>query len=534
MPARSRQLVDACKAGQNRNASTRVTNYDDHAIRSFEVCGNGMLSGLSSRYQPWFKLTLEDRGLMKFHPVKVWLDEVSQIMYSAFAASNFYEAALSVYMEMSAFGTGANVMVSNPRTISVNHPLTVGEYGIALGEDGRPDTLGRTYKLTARQLVATYVADRFDSDVMHWDRVTSTVRTAWDAGNYENAFAVHHLIEPNPAYVPGRLGAVGKAFRSLRWQGDQSDKGKFLSTEGFDDQPFMAPRWETLGGDVWGTGRGRKALPSMRALQLEAKRSLEATDFLVRPPTMGTPNIDNFKLVPGRHTTVASADFNASGVKTIYEIPYQALDVIDAKVARQQRNIDRMTYADMFLAITNMEGVQPRNVEELVRRHEEQLTQLGPVTDRVNGEFLQPGVDRMFGILHRGGQLPEAPEEIEDMEIGVQFVSVLAQAQRMMGISQIERGISFVGSLSQALPEAIDNLDPDAIVEDYWERTGAAAVGLRDPKKRDALRAQRQRMQSAERAAALAPAVQQAAQGAQLLSETDSGGESLLDRVMPA
>jgi hypothetical protein len=58
-------------------------------------------------------------------------------MYAGFAMSNFYEAALGVYLEMAAFGTAADIMVGNSETLSVNHPLTFGEYGISTGEDGR-------------------------------------------------------------------------------------------------------------------------------------------------------------------------------------------------------------------------------------------------------------------------------------------------------------------------------------------------------------------------------------------------------------
>lgn len=529
MPSRSKQIVENAKT-KNRSASAKSTLYDGHPIRSFEICANGMLSGLSSRSRAWFRPKLIDDELMNYHPVRLWLDDLATRMYAAFAMTNFYEAALSVYLEMAGFGTGADIMVGNNETLSVNHPLTFGEYGLATGEDGRPNALSRSLTLTASQMVERFVADRFDSKTLYWDRVTSPVKIAWDTGNYHQGFLVHQLIEQNPAYVPGKIGTIGMQWRSLKWEPGQSDKKKFLSIEGYREQPFMAPRWETLSGEDWGTGRGKKALADMRALQLAAKRSGEAEDMAVKPPTWGPPSIDRVSMLPGAHTAVAAVDMQA-GIKPIYQIPYQVIEMQERKIERLQRAVDTMTFADLFMAITNMEGVQPRNVEELVRRNEEQLTQLGPVTDRANAEFLQVAFDRMFGILLRAGAIPPAPPEIEGMEIKVDFVSVLAQAQKLLGISTTERAVAFVGNLGAASPEVLDNLDLDAIVYDYWERSGAPATGLRDAKVRDSIRQARAQAQQADRVAAMMPAAKDGADAARLLSEADTGQGSLLERI---
>jgi hypothetical protein len=537
MPSRSKQIVEnyraipTAKGGARKNASSRTTLYDGHAIRSFEICANGMLSGLSSRSQAWFRPVLIDEDLMAYHPVRLWLDSVATLMYAGFAMSNFYEAALAVYLEMAAFGTAANIMVDNRDTVSVNHPMTFGEYGIGTGEDGRSNALSRCFTLTTQQMVEKFVADRFDSSKLDWARVTQPVKEAWDGGHYGRTFLVHQVIEQNPAYVPGKLGVIGMGWRSLKWQPEQSIKSKFLAIEGFREQPFMAPRWETLSGEDWGTGRGKKALADMRALQLAAKRSGEAEDMAVKPPTYGPPSIDRVSMLPGSHTAIAAIDMTL-GIKPVYQIDPRVLERLDSKIERLHRAIDAMTYADLFMAVTNMEGVQPRNVEELLRRHEEQMTQLGPVIDRANSEFLQVAFDRMFGIMSRSGMLPPAPPEIQGMEIKVDFVSVLAQAQKLLGISQTERSVAFVGNLAAAFPEAPDNVDIDAIIHDYWDRTGAPAAGLRDTRVRDQLRAARNQQQQAERMAAMMPPAKDGAQAARLLSEADTGSGSLLERLV--
>jgi hypothetical protein len=47
---------------------------------------------------------------------------------------------------------------------------------------------------------------------------------------------------------------------------------------------------------------------------------------------------------------------------------------------------------------------------EVAERHEEKLLQLGPVMERLQDELLDPLIRRAFGILWRGGYLPEPPK----------------------------------------------------------------------------------------------------------------------------
>lgn len=528
MPSRSKALVE-CHKRKNKTASTKATVYDGYGIRSFEVCANGMLSGLSSRSRPWRKSALEDKALSDWHDVRVWLDGLDRLVYSALAASNFYEAMLSCYLEMAGFGTAAVVMLNHPKASPklVCHALTFGEYGIATGEDGRPDSLSRSYMLTARQIVAAYAADAFDKRTVDWSRVTRQVREAWDKGNYESPFQINQVLEPNPAYIPGKIGRIGQPFRSIKWEANQEDKTKFLAIEGFHSQPFAAPRWETMAGDDWGTGRGKKALADLRALQMQAKRRGEATDMVVKPPTWGPPSVGRVGMLPGQHTVVAAVDMN-SGIKPVYQLDYQTIGVIREDVLDARTAIDRMTFADLFMAITNMAGVQPRNVEELARRYEEQLTQLGPVTDRANNELLQVMSDRVVDILIQRGdvlnELPEPPQEMQGEDIATDFTSVLTQAQRMLGVAQTERAVSFIGNMAAAFPDVTDNIDADAIATDYWERVGATPAGLRDSKVRDRIRAERAQAAQMEQLAAAMPAVKDGADAAALLAETDAGG----------
>jgi hypothetical protein len=71
------------------------------------------------------------------------------------------------------------------------------------------------------------------------------------------------------------------------------------------------------------------------------------------------------------------------------------------------------------------------------------------------------------------------------------------------------------------------------MIDEYAERSGAPQKIIRTADMVADIRAQRAQAQQQERMAAMAPAMQQGADAARLLSETDAGGVSLLQQLMP-
>lgn len=533
-PNRSRFVATMSSRSRGVKRANRL--YDGHPIRSFRTLTGGMYSGMSSPNRPWFKFGFEDKDLAEYQPVKIWLERTGNIIAQMLNASNFYSAVKVGYSEIGIFGTDACVMTEaldweTGLTYPVCYPQTFGEYWIALNERLEADRLTRQQRMTVRQMVGSFVADRLDPRSMRWDRVSQAVMNLWDRGDYETEVPCYQAIYPNREHVPGRLDASGMPWESIKWEEGQGDKGILLEEKGFWSQPFWAPRWEVASGDVYGFGPGHDALTDMRALQLQAKRMGEATDFAVKPPLMAPSNL-KIRYQPGVVTHASSVDM--AQVKPILTVDYRAIEVIDRTREDLRNAVDDATYARLFFAISNMEGSADRTIMEIAKREEEKLTQLGPVIERVNGEKLAIALDRSFDIAARNGKLPEPPEEIQDMPIEVDFVSILAQAQRMIGMQQTERALGFTAQLAAVQPEVGDNVDGDALMRDYWDRAGAPAVGLRDERDRDAMRQQRAQQAQMEKAAAMAPAMQQGADAMRTMAETPvrQGESNLFDSLM--
>lgn len=518
-PSRSRFL----NGEQNRNFKrTNRAIYNSHAILSFRTLTGGMTSGLSSPSRPWFRLSPFDEDLADDSEVKTWLSEVERRMYAFLAGTNFYGAVKSGYAEMGMFGTEACVMVDHQIEGAVCHSLTAGEYWVGLSDASVADTLYRRAPMTVHQVVQSFGLEN----------ASDFVRTAYDTSRYDDMVPVLHAIEPNDERQADVLTAAGKPWRSAYWDENDGKPERLLRVQGYEEQPFWAPRWDTTGGDTYGTSPGFDALPDMRELQLQTKRKTEATAFLVKPEKIVPASV---KLTgqAGNNVTAASIDKNT--VVVPYEMPYQAISAIMQDVQRCADAIDRLTYAELFMAITNMQGVQPRNIEEIASRNEEKLTQLGPVIERVNSEKLEVAIERTFGTMARKRMLPPAPEKLQGAAVKVDFVSILAQMQRMVGIGQIERTVSFIGNLAAQFPDAADRLNIDEIVDDYADRAGAPPKILRSVDDAQELRSQRAADAQAAKVAAMAQPARDGADAARLLSEAaQNGGGMDMSTLLPA
>lgn len=515
-PARSRFLAtEKDKGALRRSRNKRL--LDSHGIEAFRTLANGMTSGLSSPSRPWFMLKLPDDNMNEQEGVREWLSDVEQRMYSFIAGSNFYGAAKAGYAELGLFGTEACVMEEHPRVGMVCHALTAGEYWIALGDTLAPDTLLRETSMTVRQAV------------MDFGRTAPKhVLEDYDKGDGERLTTIWHMVEPNLDHDAQRIGS--KPWRSVYWS-PECEKDEVLREKGFAEQPFYAPRWDVVGGDVYGVSPGMEALPPLRELQMQNKRRNEAIDFLVKPEKVVPAGL-RLTNEPGR--TVSGTGIDKDQVFVPYQMPYQAVAAVGEEVIKCREQIDALSYADLFNAITNMRGIQPRNVEEIAARNEEKLTQLGPVIERVSNEKLEIVIDRVFGIMSRGGMLPPVPQALSEAPINVEFVSILAQMQRAVGVGQIERAVAFVGNLAGVMPDALDKLNADEIVDEYSQRVGVPAKLIRSDKAVAQIREGRAQEKQAAQNAAMAGPMKDGAEAARLLSETDVGGRSALDLVTGA
>jgi hypothetical protein len=186
-----------------------------------------------------------------------------------------------------------------------------------------------------------------------------------------------------------------------------------------------------------------------------------------------------------------------------------------------QQRIKITFHNDLFTGITDLQTV--RTATEIDARREEKLVLLGPVLERIMGEGLSKAIDRVWGIMWRGRLFPAPPEVLAGppSAINVDYVSMLAMAQRGLATAAIEKLWAFAGNISAVRPEVLDGLNPDTTLEEYATALGVSPKLLVGEQEIAAMRAQKAQAAQAQAMAAAAPV---AADSAKTLSETDVGG----------
>ena len=292
---------------------------------------------------------------------------------------------------------------------------------------------------------------------------------------------------------------------------------------------MLAPRWDTNGEDVYGEGPGSVALGDVKMLQKEQTMKLRGIEQETNPALMAPSSLKNSQVtsLPGGMTFYDDRQNQGQGIKRLYESRFSVLEVRGDIIETQQR-IDTAFFVDLFRMISaDQRG--DRTATEIMQLQEEKMLMLGPVLNRLDAELLDPAVDRIFNIMNRQGKLPPPPREIQGLPLTVEYVSILARAQRMQEVTQVDRWLGTIGSMAQSDPTVIDNVDRDATASFYAESLGVPAKLQNSEEKKMAIRGARAQAQAQEAATAQAL---QVAQGAKLLSETNTTDQNALTAVL--
>jgi hypothetical protein len=476
---------------------------DNTARRALRTLAAGMMSGMTSPARPWFRLTLADRDLMEYTPVKQWLHDTAEDIRRVFARSNTYTALHRGYADLGAFGVTATFVAPDFDTVIHHHPMMVGEYALATDDKGRVSTIIRQFRMTTGQL-----AKRFPRD-----RLSTAVRNLLDRNQFDEWVDVVHVIEPREERDTRKRDNLNMPFASCYYEPHGNDKELMLGESGFERFPVLAPRWEVEGNDAWGHSPAMECLGDVKQLQFQQTRKSQAIDYQVNPPLAvpvgyqekGSSRLPGGVLyVPGNGTSAP--------IKSAWDVNLR-LDHLSADIQDVRQRVRSTFYEDLFQMLIDdrRSGI---TATEIAERHEEKMLMLGPVLERLHVELLAPKIEVTYERLAEAGALRPPPEELQGTEFEVEFVSVLAQAQRAVAAAGTDRLLGTVSSLAALRPDITDKIDMDQVVDDYADMFGVNPKIIVPDERVAEIRAQRAQQQQAQQAAEAAPAMAQTAKAA--------------------
>ena len=251
-------------------------------------------------------------------------------------------------------------------------------------------------------------------------------------------------------------------------------------------------------GDVYGVGPGRRALGAIKQLQQQQFDKAVAIDKMVDPALQGDAGLKGQDIDRNPGGFVFTTGGEGGHIRPLHDVDvdlnHMLLDIEDVR-----RRIARAFNADLWLMLARRDRDPQKTAREIAAMQAEQLAMLAPLKARIDDELLRPHVESTFERLFLAGMFPPPPAELDNKELTVRFVGILAQAQKMAGISAGNQFLGFAGSLlNMGFDDVRDRIDVDGTVDSYAQMYGISQRMLVPKERAQPLREARNRALAAK------------------------------------
>lgn len=525
LPRRSLWLTQSVGNMPNPNSNYRGREInqaivDPTATYAVRVAAAGLMSGLASPSRPWFKMIPAIKGVPMDSDGRGWLDDVEDRFYTVLAGSNFYSSFAQECEDLLVFGTAPSVMYEDDKDIIRLYNYCVGEYYLSVDTAQRVDGVYRLFVMTVQQMVGFFGVDNCPQDVQElWKQKGAGLAIEKIIG---------HAIEPNYSIYPDDAGVIPGNFtwREIYWTYG-AGANRPLSRRGFVEQPFTCARWSTQSNDAYGRSPGMDVLPDVIQLQVETRRKAEGIEKQVRPPLVADMSLKNqpSSTLPG-HVTYVNQLGPDKGMRPIYQVNPDLKAMVE-DISQIQQRIQRGLFNDLFLMLEQFPQQGKMTAYEVAQKIQEKLQVLGPVIESMLGD-LKLKLKRLYRIMQRKNMLPPPPDSMKGIPLDIEFVSILALAQKAAATGGIERIVALVGNMVAVYPGAASVLNFEETIREMNDLLGNPDKILHSAEEvQAAVQQQNQQAQAqaqAQQAESVAKTASTGADAAQVLSQTQIGG----------
>ena len=451
--------------------------FDGTALQAIDLLSASLHGMLTSGATPWFHLDMKETDISRDDDVQEWLQDTSMRMIRAFNQSNFETEIHEMYVDLVVFGTGCMFveMDNGQLRFSTRH---ISEFYLQENQYGLVDTVFRKYKQPARQAVQRFGLEN----------VGTFIQKTYDKKPDEEV-EIMHVVMPRAERDTSKRDNKNMPFASYYICMNSS---MLISEGGFQEFPYIVPRFLKATGEIMGRSPAMVALPDVKMLNLMSKTIIQAAQKQIDPPLL-VPD-DGF-LLPIRTQPGGLNFYRAGSRDTITPLNTGANIPIGLSMEDQRRQAIRSAfYVDQLL----VGGAPNMTATEVVQRQEERMRVIGPVLGRLMNEMLRPLIDRVFALMLRQEMLSQPPELLEGRDVDIEYVSPLARAQKSSSLNNTMKALEILLPLGESFPVG-DHVDPDGLVRHITDALGVPKTVLNSEaqiqQNREARAAQQQQMQ---------------------------------------
>lgn len=489
--------------------------FDSKPMVALERFAAVMDSMLTPRAQKWHNLKTTDEALNRDFAVQDWFYRVNNILYSAryspkanFAGQNFER-----WMSVGAFGTGSLFTDFEPGSGFRYRCVNLKDTYFLENHQGVIDTVFRSLKYTARQIVQRWGKENLPEKVL---------KAYEDPKRQNEKFDILHYVAPRADFDPTRADARGKPYMSMYVC--LSEKVVLGKPGGYTSFPYSISRYVTAPDEVYGRSPAMAALPDIKMLNEMAKTDIRAVHKLIDPPIL----LHDDGVLGGGATTVnmRPGGLNVGGVNRNGQAMIQPfhtgarVDINEQKMDQRRAAIDDAFLVTLFQIL--VETPRMTATEALIRAQEKGML-LTPTMGRQQSESLGPLIERELDLLAFHKVIPPMPDVLIEAggEYEIVYDSPMSRMQRAEELVGVQRTMELLAPFAQIDPTVLDIFDRDELARLTAEVSGVPTPVLRSPEALQEIRAQRaQQEQEAmmlQAAQPLAGAMKDAAQANALL-----------------
>ena len=493
---------------QQSGAKRRNKIYDDTAPNAHEELSATLDGLLTNAAIKWFALNPADDDLIEDHDVKLWLEDATNTMlrWLGNPRSGFATAIWEIYLDLIGFGTGIMLIRNDPDAVRFQ-AMPLANIYLEADERGEITVVYRYVGITAHEAVARW--GNAASEKVH--------KLAKESETADEKIEILHCVQKRDVRDPQRRDGKNKAWASFYIEVKEK---KELSESGFDENPYLTPRFSKAPGEVYGRSPAMKALPAIKTANAMQKTILLAGALAVNPPLMLPANSMEGSIRSG------PGGINYFRVGTLDKIeplntganPRLGHELLSAV----QRTIETSFFLDKIrlpAASDSPQGGQPRmTAQEVIERRNQTLIFFSPILSRMYAELLSPVITRLFKAMRRRGEIPPPPQTINGRGMDIEYLSPLALSQRGSEVTGFIQLMNVMAPLIEADPNVLlRNVDADQAVQLLAHLLNTSPRIIRSPDQvaqiKQANEEQQQLAQQAEVAQTLAKAGRDAAAG---------------------
>lgn len=464
---------------------------DDTAQDAARTLSSSVVSGTTPSNSLWFGI---DAGFANDEDEDArWLDDSARTIFENIHASNFDAAAFECALDLVAVGWFVLHIDEAKEGGYHFEQWPIAQCFISSSRlGGLVDTIYRECEMSVEQVVTTYGLYK----------VSNQVRQSYQNEKFDVKVKILHAIEPRKVSVVGARMSKNMPFASYHVEIETNHP---LKESGYHEFPCAIPRWMLVPGSCYATGQMSSALGSIRTINDIKALELAGLDVAVSGMYVaeddGVLNPKAIKLGPRKIIVANSVDSIkplSSGAQ--FDVAFTAEERLQAQI-RKAMLADQLQPQDGPAMTATEVHVRVQLIRQL----------LGPIFGRLQAEYLQPLIERCFGIAYRAGVLGQAPESLQDRRYTIRYINPLARAQRLEDVTAMDRLEQTLAAEASMDPTILDLYDFEEATRLRGNFLGVPNKVIRNKDAVDKLRDARKQAQQDQQQQAQMAGLQQAA-----------------------